>query len=404
MSFKAIERDPLSVSLVTSKNAVDGDKVEFLLRVTGSSSSRGRTNVVYVIDASKSMDGERLFFAKHAAIKSLDLLDVGDGISIIKFCRTSEIVFGPAKLEGEETKRNAIRSIAKIKTCPGTNIEAALIDAIVVAKNMISSYGGVGVIVLITDGEPNYGEKDPQKLKDAVKKYVGGAPITVTTIGVGSDYNERLLVEIAKAKGGVMEHVSDVAEMDKPVTREVLRASKIVAANVQVIMKSSLGTSVRVYGWDYEEENDKVVVNVGSVAASEVVELPGEVFIEDAITSLDMEVRVSYTDPLTQRTSWRGPLLISLPVGEPTSINDFVIYKVKLFKSFEDIKRALEKRDYKRALELIASAAETTLTLGDTSLHERTVDIASLLEKGMLGEASKRLFSLATEALREREE
>ncbi len=403
MSFKSVERDPLSISLLTSKNAVDGDKVEFLLRIIGSSSSRSRSNVVYAIDASKSMDGERLFFAKHAAIKSLEFLEVGDGIAIIKFCRRSDIVFGPAKIESEDVKKDAIRKIASIKTCPGTNIEAALIDSITTAKNMIFNYGGVGIIVLITDGEPNFGEKDPAKLKELVKKYVANAPITITTIGVGSEYNEKLLAEVASAGGGVMEHVSDIVEIDKPLTREVLRAAKIVAANVSVTIRASLGTKIKVYGWEYEEEDDKVVINVGSVAAGEVVEIPGEIIVEDALNSVDLEVRASYLDPLTQRTSWRGPLTLSLPVGEATSINNFVSYKVKLFRSFDEIKRAIEKRDYTRALELIASAAETTLTLGDTSLHEKTVDIASLLEKGMLEEASKRLFSLASEIRREQE-
>jgi Ca-activated chloride channel family protein len=403
MSFRSLEGEPISISLMTSKDAIGDGKVEFLLRIIGSSSARSRVNVIYAIDASKSMDGERLFFAKHAALKSLEFLETGDGVAVVRFCRKSEIVFGPAKLDSEDVKKEVVRKIASIKTCPGTNIEAALMDSILAAKDMISKFGGVAIIVLITDGEPNFGEKDPKKLKELIKKYVGGSPITITAVGVGSEYNEKLLSEIAEAGGGVLEHVSDIVEIDKPLTREVLRAAKTVAANVKARIRVTPGVKVEVYGWDYEVDDDTVEVSVGSVAANEVVEIPGEAIVEDTISSMEMEVRVSYIDPLTQRTWWRGPLLVRLAAGEPSSTNNFVTYKVRLFKSLEEIKRAIERRDYARALELIAGAAEATMTLGDTSLHEKTVDIATLLERGMFEEASKRLFSLTTEIRREQE-
>ena len=404
LSFRSMEGEPISIALLTSKDSIEDSKVEFLLRIIGSSTSRSKINIVYAIDASKSMDGERLFFAKHAALKSLEYLETGDGLTVIRFCRKSEVVFGPSRIDDEKVRKEAVRRIAAIKTCPGTNIEAALIDSISAAKNMISEFGGIGVIVLITDGEPNFGERDPDKLRNLIKRYVGSSPITITTVGVGSEYNEKLLSKISEAGGGVLEHVSDIVDIDKPITREVLRAAKVVAANVKAIIRISEGARVNIYGWDYTENNDVIEVNIGTVAANEVIEVPGEFILDDeSLPSGELDVRVSYVDPLTQRTWWRGSLVVRLNRGPASSTNSFVSYKVSLFKSLDEIKRAIEKKDYSKALELIAGAAETTMTLGDTSLHEKTVDIASLLEKGMVEEASKRLFSLATEIRREQE-
>ncbi|MGI8765952.1 MAG: hypothetical protein ACR2KM_05505, partial [Gemmatimonadaceae bacterium] len=96
----------------------------------------------------------------------------------------------------------ANRFLDKLKLGDGTNVEGALVRAL--------SMRGVNVVVLITDGVPNYGEQDFDKLAVRVRA-LNTQKARIFTVGLvgknpdGSDDSflaTRLLENIAAQNGG----------------------------------------------------------------------------------------------------------------------------------------------------------------------------------------------------------
>ncbi len=392
--------DPLGrlrLEILLSKDAVQGpgDTLPFIARIVGLVSSRQRLVLGVALDVSPSMDGERIFFAKSALLKLLDILEPGDVLVVVGFCRKPFVIYGPKVIESKDDVIEAKRAIAAAKTCPGTNIADALVETIKLVKEQLKE-GGVGRILLVTDGQPTVGEKRPEKIEEKVFKALGDREIPIVAIGVGKEYNEAILLRLADATNGDTEHISDILQLEEIVVKEALKAAQVIAQNVELHIDTPPGVEVQVYGRKTRREGRTLIVSVGYISGGEVEDVAGDIIASDVPPEgFEARFKLKYIDPNTQLPIESQSIAVKVRVGTPTFTQQYVINKVEMIRSSEQLKQAIISRNYKEAIKYLKEIAEATVSLGDISLRERTIDILELIERGEIEEGAKRAATLA---------
>jgi Mg-chelatase subunit ChlD/uncharacterized membrane protein len=177
--------------------------------------SREPIAVYLLIDRSNSMsynsrypavrDGERIHYAKQAAVALLNQLDDTDYAGVIAF-DSEPYILGHLRPLAEQ-REELITRVQRLEPGGGTDFK----EALEIAEREIDQSGiAVREVILLTDGDTNrqYHDHD-QEMADYAKD---GIP--VSTIRIGPDLeNLRLLQDFAHATGGVFYRVEDITKL-----------------------------------------------------------------------------------------------------------------------------------------------------------------------------------------------
>ncbi len=162
-------------------------------------------NIALAIDSSGSMDGEKIEQAREAALGLVRQLRPTDQISIVSFSDAVDLKLPTSKVGNAREAQAAVRAISvRGLTAMYQGLELAAEQARRASKEL----GIVNRVLLLTDGNPTVGKTD---VKDFVTLAQGMRElgITVTAVGIGTDYNESLLAKIAEAGGGMWHHIKE---------------------------------------------------------------------------------------------------------------------------------------------------------------------------------------------------
>lgn len=149
-------------------------------------------NLIFVIDSSGSMSGQKIIQAKEAVRFIINHLDERDRFSMVDFddgveTFTSELV--PATAENRE---KALSFVDEIEDAGGTNINEALLGAL----RMVKSGDRPNYILFLTDGRPTVGiTATSDILRNIAQANTHRSRIFV--FGVGNDVNTELLDRIS---------------------------------------------------------------------------------------------------------------------------------------------------------------------------------------------------------------
>ena len=185
---------------------------------------------VLVIDRSGSMTGEKMTRAKRAAFRLIKQLGARDKLAIVSYGTAASIDL-PLTAMNAKGQKSALDALDTIQEAGGTNIEHALQLAHQVSKS--TTKGFAGRVLFLSDGRPTEGNRNWQILKRISQK-VRANGFRVTTIGIGSDYNEDLLRRIAEAGAGLYYHINKSEKLGKVFHDELRHARRTVANQVSV--------------------------------------------------------------------------------------------------------------------------------------------------------------------------
>jgi Ca-activated chloride channel homolog len=171
----------------------------------------GRTpvNVAIVLDKSGSMQGEKLRKAKDAALASLDRLGPNDIVSVIAYDQTVEVLVPATKV----SDRSALRAAIERLSAGGSTALFAGVSKGASEVRKFADRGRVNRIILLSDGQANVGPSSPADLGNLGASLIKEG-ISVTTLGLGVDYNEDLMTQLARRSDGnhyFIEHTTDLA-------------------------------------------------------------------------------------------------------------------------------------------------------------------------------------------------
>ncbi len=398
---------PISIRVLLSRDRIVREveeTVPAVIRIKGVKASGAPLAYFILIDRSYSMDGAKIFKAKQAIGRILDMLKENDLVYIYGFAaRVEKVVDGLPASEREEIARRVI----DMRLGMGTNIYKALID---VSKDVakVSRSGKVsGVrVIVISDGNPTWGPKDPDKILSAAQRLrIAGARGMV--IGVGNDYNEQILADIAKMLRGHLEHVDRPDGLEKALAEFIGTSKYLSAKNVVVEFKPTPGVNLVVYGHDYvHTPRGTIEIDVGDVGYREIVDIPVDIIIPPQPKGSrllgTLSARYIEVDGAGEEKEARyPPIAVRVQSVEPREIAAARVSEeaqtiVEAAKAALRIEEAM-RRGAEIDFELVEELSRSTLLLGESELYERTVNLQEALrEKGLEPQVYKELLSVIT--------
>ena len=212
--YYGVSRDDVGISLLTFRPNQDEDGYFLMLLSPGQLSDKSKIlprDILFVLDVSGSMQGEKINQAKLALTQCVKKLNANDRFNIIAFSTSTER-FQNSLVDATGYRDKALKFIDKLDAKGGTNIHKAMLDALASISSSEHSPG----IIFLTDGLPTVGETDIKSIIDAVQAK-NTQRTKLFTFGVGYDVNTLLLDKIAAGSCG---H-SDYIEPDEPIDKKV---------------------------------------------------------------------------------------------------------------------------------------------------------------------------------------
>ena len=205
---------------------------------------RAPVNVTIVLDRSGSMEGRKLEEAKRAAIMAIGQLEDNDVVSVVTYESTVDVLVPATKLHNRDAIRNAIRGI----TSAG---KTALFAGVSKGSRELRKYldsNRVNTLLLLSDGLANVGPSSPGELAP-LGASLAREGITVTTIGLGLQYNEDLMTRLAMASDGNHFFIENESDLEAAFATEFGDVLSTVAHGVTIHIHCSGGVRpIRIVG------------------------------------------------------------------------------------------------------------------------------------------------------------
>ncbi|TFG72924.1 MAG: VWA domain-containing protein [Anaerolineales bacterium] len=164
-------------------------------------------DIVFAIDRSGSMAGEKIQQAQDALHFILDQLNANDRFSIVGFDDVFSTVADTLLPVNHANLTAAHAFVSRLYDRNGTDIEGALQVALGIMKDSESRVGASRMIVFLTDGLPTEGVTDPQRIIELVTHANRSGEARLHVFGVGYDVNTHLLDQLASNNGGSVTYV-----------------------------------------------------------------------------------------------------------------------------------------------------------------------------------------------------
>lgn len=186
--------------------------------------------VIFVIDNSGSMQGEKIEQAKNALRFCVNTLKERDRFEIISFNSTIESFQGELRQAGTDEIENARYFIDNLTASGGTNINEALLRAL---KMKTGQDQRPASVVFLTDGLPTEGVSD---IKDIIRNVneVNTQKVRIFNFGVGYDVNTFLLDKLAEDTHGSSNYVKPSENIEQEVSTFFAKISSPVLTGVEV--------------------------------------------------------------------------------------------------------------------------------------------------------------------------
>ena len=199
------------------------------------------TDMLVVLDVSGSMMGDKLDNAKEALRALIARLRPQDRFSLVTYESEARVAvrFAPAT---ERQRRRFRRVVDGLFLGGGTNMSAGL-DLAVRELRHHRSAGRSARVLLLSDGHVNQGDRSLSGLRRRVRAAVQLEDV-VSTMGIGDEFNEDLMTDLADVGTGNFYYLSRVEVLGRFFDAELRAASQTVASSVELHFAPAAGVDL----------------------------------------------------------------------------------------------------------------------------------------------------------------
>jgi len=238
--------EPVSFEALGSSEYVLSSAENFVLYVLLEAVARGKggggrvpLNLGVVIDRSGSMyDERRLEFVVEAVKFLADNLAPEDKVSLVAFADQAKVIATADEAHDRSRVRRAIDDIDLLEIGGGTQMALGMRAAIEEVKKNLSS-DRLNRVLVLTDGQ-TYEETACIDLVAQNRDQV-----SFSTMGVGVEFNEKLLQRLAQDSNGKYHFIGDPAEIPNIFEDELQGLRAITVRNGRIEVTFSQGVQVR---------------------------------------------------------------------------------------------------------------------------------------------------------------
>jgi Ca-activated chloride channel family protein len=347
-------------------------------------------NLSLVLDKSGSMQGKKIQNLREAAKLVVDRLGSQDTISIVAFSDRKYLIAGSQPVAD---KAELKKKIDRIRDGGGTAISGGMSQGLSELKKMVSP-DRVSRMLLLTDGQTFGDEQQCKKLAESA----GDQGVVVNALGLGDDWNEDLLDDIAAASGGVADFIDSPDKIVTFFDQAVQSMQDSVVQNAQMVLRLASGVTPRqvwqvlpmISNLGYRPLSDRdVQVALGELEKGQPRSLLVELLVgpRPAGNYRVAQAEISYDVPGLKLTGEKvkADILLSFTADpaeakqyEPEVMN--IVEKVTAFKLQT---RALEEAkmgNITGASQKLRAAATRLLEIGEEDLAQSALEEAENLE------------------------
>lgn len=157
--------------------------------------------------------------------------------------------------------------------------------------------------MLLSDGLANEGITDPKQIERIVRKYNNEDGITISTFGVGADYNEDLMTAMAETGMGNYYFINDAENIAGIFKKELNGLMEVVAQ--QAILKITIPDYInveKVYGYNYDQMGRTLTIKFHDIFSEETKGVLIKYSIGNRINQpITFEASLGYTDLSNER-------------------------------------------------------------------------------------------------------
>jgi len=180
----------LNVELLVYRK--EGEDGYFLVRLTPKYGQKGlaamNKDVVFLLDASKSIGEDKLTRAKRGLLHALQTLNKGDRFNVVAFKARPVALWGEMQEVNSRTIEEAKAFLASLHSEGETDVYNAVLPILEVRQSFIKPFN----IILVSDGRPTVGITNTTKIiAQLTESNTTGA--TIFTYGAGAKVNRVLL-------------------------------------------------------------------------------------------------------------------------------------------------------------------------------------------------------------------
>lgn len=347
-------------------------------------------NLCFVLDRSGSMQGSKLAALKDATKHVIDMLTPEDIVSIVIFDDTVQTLL-PATAASDKAALKA--AIDTIEEAGGT----AMSGGMRAGQAELAKHQGadrVASMLLLTDGQ-TWGDEEACR---QLAGQLGQAGVKITALGLGAEWNEKLLDDIAEATSGVSDYIAEPGKIAAFFQRAVRAAQGTVARDARLLLRLSRDAAPRAVhramptianlGYQPIGQNE-VAVRMGDLEAGGTASVVIDLMIQPRPVGnfriAQAELHFTPVGASTEQVIKQDVILditsdAAAPVFDPRVMN--LVEKVTAFKLQTRALSEAEAGNISGATQKLRAAATRLLDLGELELAKSAEAQAMQLEQG----------------------
>ncbi len=347
-------------------------------------------NFCLVLDRSGSMQGAKLESMKAATKRVIETLTAQDVVSIVIFDDTVQTLV-PATPAADTAA--LLAAVDQIVESGGTAMSLGM----QAGQTELQKHAGpdrLSHMLLLTDGQ-TWGDEDVCR---TIAQGLGQAGVRITALGLGAEWNEKLLDDLADATGGNSDYIADPAQITSFFQRAVRSAQGTAATEARLLLRLVKEATPRavhratptIANLGYQPIGDsEVAVKLGDLVYGQTNSVVIELMLpaRPAGSFRVAQAELHYT-PVGQSAEQivKQDLLLAFsaeadaPAYDPRVMN--LVEKVTAFKLQTRALAEAELGNVAGATQKLRAAATRLLDLGELELAEKTRQQAEQLEQG----------------------